>query len=109
MTSSRFAPFVTNLMGVLGLGMCVVSYFAMAGSGQELDSTEEVAIFQAFCAEPVGPGAVTCNSAACREADQSCKPVCDEAICNVPQGCRCMLAAVGCSCIAPTAGIDPPG
>lgn len=106
MRSLRFGQLVTNLIGVVGLAMMVLSYFAVIGSGQE----GEFAKFEcAFCPDGVGAGAVTCNSAACREADQSCKPGCDEAICNVPQACRCMLAAVGCSCITPTAEIDPPG
>ena len=43
--ASRLAQFVTNLIGILGLGIYVLSYFAVAGSGQEEEFAESGTTF----------------------------------------------------------------
>lgn len=96
MRSSRVGQFVTNLIGVVGLAVIVLGYFAVTGSGQE---EEEFALRRIiFCSEPVGVGAITCNVAACKEDGGECKPNCAGSTCNVPDACTCMTTSRGCRC-----------
>lgn len=97
--ASRLAQFVTNLIGILGLGIYVLSYFAVAGSGQEEEFAESGIT---FFSGPVSLGATTCNRAMCKEDSGECTMACAGQTCNVPQACTSMTVAVGCRCARPT-------